>query len=70
VILRDGPHGVSVDAVLAESAMSKGGFFHHFPTKAAVLGGLRCLWLLLVHLRLSTIHFPLITAFTYAELSS
>ena len=40
VILRDGPHGVSVDAVLAESGMSKGGFFHHFPTKAARLGGL------------------------------
>ena len=40
VILRDGPHGVSVDAVLAESGMSKGGFFHHFPTKAALLGGL------------------------------
>jgi len=40
VILRDGPHGVSVDAVLAESGMSKGGFFHHFPTKAALLAGL------------------------------
>ena len=40
VILRDGPHGVSVDAVLAESGMSKGGFFHHFPTKAALLGEL------------------------------
>jgi len=26
--------------VLAESGMSKGGFFHHFPTKAALLGGL------------------------------
>lgn len=40
VILRDGPHRVSVDAVLAESGMSKGGFFHHFPNKAALLGGL------------------------------
>jgi AcrR family transcriptional regulator len=40
VILRDGPRGVSVDAVLAESGMSKGGFFHHFPTKAALLAGL------------------------------
>ena len=40
VILRDGPRGVSVDAVLAESGVSKGGFFHHFPTKAALLGGL------------------------------
>lgn len=40
VILRDGPNGVTVDAVLAESGMSKGGFFHHFPNKAALLGGL------------------------------
>src|SRR5262245_18740639 len=40
VIPRDGPRGVSVDAVLAESGMSKGGFFHHFPTKAALLAGL------------------------------
>lgn len=40
VILRDGPRGVSVEAVLAESGMSKGGFFHHFPTKEALLGAL------------------------------
>jgi AcrR family transcriptional regulator len=40
VILRVGPRGVSVDAVLAESGVSKGGFFHHFPTKAALLAGL------------------------------
>ena len=40
VILRDGPRGVSVDAVLAESGVSKGGFFHHFPTKATLLAGL------------------------------
>jgi len=40
VILRDGPHGLSVDAILLESGMSKGGFFHHFPTKAALLLGL------------------------------
>ena len=40
VILRDGPSGVTVDAVLAESGMSKGGFFHHFATKTALLGGL------------------------------
>ena len=40
VILRYGPQGVSVDAVLAESGVSKGGFFHHFPTKAALLAGL------------------------------
>jgi AcrR family transcriptional regulator len=40
VILRDGPHGASVDAILLESGMSKGGFFHHFPTKTALLLGL------------------------------
>ena len=40
MILRDGPHGLSVDAILLESGMSKGGFFHHFPTKAALLLGL------------------------------
>ena len=40
VILRDGPHGLSVDAILLESGMSKGGFFHHFPTKTALLLGL------------------------------
>jgi AcrR family transcriptional regulator len=37
VILRDGPHALSVDAVLAESGLSKGGFFHHFPSKEALL---------------------------------
>src|SRR5215471_251317 len=31
---------INDDAVLAESGMSKGGFFHHFPTKAALLDGL------------------------------
>jgi AcrR family transcriptional regulator len=40
VILRDGPRGVSIDAVLRESGMSKGGFFHHFATKEALLGAL------------------------------
>ena len=40
VILRDGPYGVSVDAILLEAGMSKGGFFHHFPTKTALLLGL------------------------------
>lgn len=40
VILRDGPRGVSVDAVLKEAAISKGGFFHHFATKDALLGAL------------------------------
>lgn len=38
VILRDG--SVSVDAVLAEAGVSKGGFFHHFKSKEALLGAL------------------------------
>lgn len=40
VILRDGPKGLSVDAVLREAKVSKGGFFHHFATKDALLGAL------------------------------
>ncbi len=40
VILRDGPRGVTIDAVLTESGVSKGGFFHHFATKEALLGAL------------------------------
>jgi AcrR family transcriptional regulator len=40
VILRDGPRGVSVDAVLREADVSKGGFFHHFSSKEALLGAL------------------------------
>ncbi len=37
VILRAGPTGVSVDAVVREAGLSKGAFFHHFPTKEALL---------------------------------
>lgn len=40
LILRDGPPGLSVDAVLREAGVSKGGFFHHFETKEALLGAL------------------------------
>jgi AcrR family transcriptional regulator len=40
LIVRDGPRAVTVDAVLAESGVSKGGFFHHFPTKEALLSAL------------------------------
>src|SRR4051812_40599942 len=35
VLLRDGPSGLSIDAVLRESGVSKGGFFHHFASKDA-----------------------------------
>lgn len=37
VILRVGPTGLSVDAVVREAGVSKGGFFHHFATKEALL---------------------------------
>lgn len=38
VILRDGLNGASIDAVLREAEISKGGFFHHFASKEALLG--------------------------------
>lgn len=40
VILRDGLGRLSVDAVLAEVGVSKGGFFHHFATKNELLGAI------------------------------
>jgi AcrR family transcriptional regulator len=40
VILRDGASKLTVDAVLTEAGVSKGGFFYHFPTKGALLAGL------------------------------
>lgn len=40
VILRDGPSRFRIDAVLAEAGVSKGGFFHHFPTKEALFSAL------------------------------
>jgi AcrR family transcriptional regulator len=40
VILRDGSKGLSLDAVLREAGVSKGGFFHHFATKDALLAAL------------------------------
>jgi AcrR family transcriptional regulator len=40
VLLRDGLLGLSVDAVLREARVSKGGFFHHFPSKDTLLAAL------------------------------
>jgi AcrR family transcriptional regulator len=37
VLLRDGLGRLSIDAVLAEAELSKGGFFHHFPSREALL---------------------------------
>lgn len=36
LVLRHGFAATTVDAVLAEAAASKGAFFHHFPSKAAL----------------------------------
>jgi AcrR family transcriptional regulator len=40
VALRDGPGGVTVDAVVAESGLSRGGVLYHFPSKDALLQAL------------------------------
>jgi AcrR family transcriptional regulator len=37
VALRDGPGAVTIDAVVAESGMSRGGVLYHFPSKDALL---------------------------------
>jgi TetR/AcrR family transcriptional regulator, transcriptional repressor for nem operon len=36
LVLERGFAGTSVDAVLAEASVTKGGFFHHFPSKQAL----------------------------------
>jgi TetR/AcrR family transcriptional repressor of nem operon len=36
LVLEHGFAGTSVDAVLAEASATKGGFFHHFPSKSAL----------------------------------
>src|SRR3712207_5579596 len=36
LLLERGFGGTSVDAVLAEASVTKGGFFHHFPSKQAL----------------------------------
>lgn len=40
VLVREGLGKLSLDAVLGEAAVSKGGFFHHFATKNELLGAL------------------------------
>lgn len=37
VLLERGPNQLSVDALIKEAGLSKGGFFHHFATKDALL---------------------------------
>jgi AcrR family transcriptional regulator len=40
VALRDGPGAVTIDSVVAESGMSRGGVLYHFPSKDALLQAL------------------------------
>ena len=40
VALRDGPGAVTIDAVVTESEMSRGGVLYHFPSKDALLQAL------------------------------
>jgi AcrR family transcriptional regulator len=44
VLLRGGARSVTLDAVAAEAAVSKGGLLYHFPTKAALLEGMLERW--------------------------
>lgn len=37
VLVREGPGGLSIDAVVAGAQVSKGGFFHHFESREALL---------------------------------
>ena len=45
VLLRDGPHGLTLETVAAQAGVSKGGLLYHFATKAALLDGLVERWL-------------------------
>lgn len=40
VALREGPGGVTIDAVVAESGLSRGGILYHFPSKESLLQAL------------------------------
>ncbi|MGH3356353.1 MAG: TetR/AcrR family transcriptional regulator, partial [Nocardioidaceae bacterium] len=40
VALRDGPGAVTIDAVVSEAGMSRGGVLYHFPSKDALLQAL------------------------------
>jgi len=39
-LLQHGPHGLVLDAVAADAAVSKGGLLYHFPSKDALVDGL------------------------------
>ena len=40
IIVRDGIDALSVDSVVRQAGLTKGAFFHHFPTKNAMLAAL------------------------------
>ena len=44
VLLRDGAHALTLDAVAAEAGVSKGGLLYHFKSKAQLLDALVELW--------------------------
>jgi AcrR family transcriptional regulator len=44
VLMRGGARSVTLDAVAAEAAVSKGGLLYHFPTKAALLEAMLDRW--------------------------
>lgn len=44
VLLRDGPHALTLEAVAAEAGVSKGGLLYHYPSKSALLDGLVDRW--------------------------
>ncbi len=40
VLVRGGPRGLTVEAVIAEAKISRGGFFYHFATKDELIGAI------------------------------
>jgi AcrR family transcriptional regulator len=45
VVRREGPRGLTLDAVAREAGVSKGGLLYHFPSKRALVRGLVADWM-------------------------